>query len=165
MRWGEATAFGRSHTKCLSFSFNIWDISLSSILFPCACLANLHVPCATYLVWGQEGELPMNLLHTLNKTFERGKKYYSDDGELYRGNYSTYIPLEYLLSNALIPNPYWLEASPCHFNVFVLLCHNNEIFIYVIQSSGLLFYSWTYVIFNLSVLVLHLCWVHCFPRA
>ena len=107
----------------------------------------------------------MNSLNSLNKTLERGKRCYSDDGELYRGNYSTYIPLESSYPNALIPNLLLSEVSPCHFNVFVLPYRNNEVFIYMIQSSGLPFYLWTYVISDLSVQVLCLCWVHCLLRA
>ena len=72
-------------------------------------------------LWGQEGELPMNLLYTLNKT-KRGKEMLFRQWRLLHWNYSTYIPLESLLSNALIPNPYCLEVSPCRFNVLVLPC-------------------------------------------
>ena len=49
MRLRDVTAYGKSHTKCLSFPFNIWDISLISLSFSCAYLANLHIPCVTYL--------------------------------------------------------------------------------------------------------------------
>ena len=45
----KVTAYGRSHTECLLFPFDIWDIYLISFSFSCACLTNLHVPYATYL--------------------------------------------------------------------------------------------------------------------
>ena len=45
----EATVYGRSHTEHFYPLVNYETFTLVSFHFLCACLANLHVPCATYL--------------------------------------------------------------------------------------------------------------------
>ena len=50
MSWREATAYRRSHTERFYLLVFYETVTLVPFHFLCACLANLHVPCATYLI-------------------------------------------------------------------------------------------------------------------
>ena len=50
MSLSKATVYGRSHTERF-YPLVIYEtFTLVPFCFLCACLANLHVPCATYLI-------------------------------------------------------------------------------------------------------------------
>ena len=50
MSLSEVTVYGRSHTERLYSLVFYETFTLVPFRFLCACLANLHVPCATYLI-------------------------------------------------------------------------------------------------------------------
>ena len=50
MSLSEATVYGRSHTERFHPLVSSETFTLVPFRFLCACLANLHVPCATYLI-------------------------------------------------------------------------------------------------------------------
>ena len=49
MSLSEVTVYGRSHTERFYPLVSSETVTLVPFCFLCACLANLHVPCATYL--------------------------------------------------------------------------------------------------------------------
>ena len=50
MSLSEVTAYERSHTECFYPLVFYETFTLVPLHFLCACFANLHVPCATYLI-------------------------------------------------------------------------------------------------------------------